>query len=221
MTVASVSAPVSKVDDVREALSMAFQKIDDQNVNLVIEWDQTRAVVPINLYPASFTDLDVSTMDEAMYPVSANGLNYLPADQHDANQPMVRIRYSRPNKKGRDIFGGLLPYGDVWRVGANESTELRLYKDANIGGVDMRAGAYNLYAVVNKDSWDIILNTDRPAWGAANRDESKDVAMLKVPVSKEDEVVEALTIKYEDQEDGSIHIIVAWDQHRARIPVKF
>lgn len=219
--VISVEVPVEEVANVREALSMSFQKVDDNNVNLVIEWDQTRVKLPVNLNPIIFEDLDVSPMDEAIYPVSANGLNYIEKDKREANKALIRIRYSRPQKKDREIFGALLKYGEVWRVGANQSTLLRLYENANIGGVDVKAGQYNLYAVVNESTWDFILNTDMPAWGAANRDETKDVATFSVPVNQEDDSLEALSIKFKDQEDGSVHIMIGWDKHRANIPVVF
>jgi len=201
-TVASIKVPVEKAKDVNENLSMTFQKVDDQNANLVIEWDMTRVVVPMNFHPVVFSRMDASPMDRAMYPSAADGINYVEADKIEESQPKIRVQYGRPQMKGRTIFGELLKYGSLWRVGANESTIIRFYQDVNIAGADIKRGSYNLYAMVNENSWDLIFNTDMPAWGVANRDESK------------------VSIIFEEQKDGIVDMVIAWENTRCRIPVK-
>ncbi|MEL6989835.1 MAG: DUF2911 domain-containing protein, partial [Bacteroidota bacterium] len=136
-------------------------------------------------------------------------------------KPLVRVTYHRPQKKGRKVFGELLKFGEEWRVGANESTVMRLFQPANVGGKDVAAGNYNVYAVVHENEWEIILNTDMPAWGVANRDKEKDVATFKVPTSQDAEDLEAMGIIFEEQPDKSVHMVIGWETTRAAIPIKF
>ena len=79
-----------------------------------------------------------------------------------------------------------------------------------VGDQEINAGRYSMFAALNQDSWDIIFSSDRPIWGAANRDETKDVLTVNVPTTTEDEAVEALSIIFEDQEDDSVHMIIGW-----------
>ena len=80
----------------------------------------------------------------------------------------VKITYSQPHKHGRDIFGSLVPFGQVWRTGANEATELTLSRDIKINGLDLKAGTYSLFTIPGKDAWTILINADLGLWGAYN-----------------------------------------------------
>jgi len=219
--VATVKVMTDKAKENFEALSMSFQKVDEENANLIIGWDDTQVTVPINFNPVMFSPIDVSPLDQVMYPSSADGLNYVKADELDKNQPQIRVRYSRPQKKGREIFGGLLKYGEVWRVGANESTEITFYSDVNVHGTDVKSGTYNLYAVVNEQSWDLIFNKDMPAWGSANRDESKDVATVTIPVTQGKEDLEALGIIFRKKSDTQVDMVIGWGKTRGTAPITF
>lgn len=218
-TVASFKVPTEQTKEVRENLAMAFQKVDEENANLVIEWDMTRVVVPVNFHPVVFPNMDASPMDRAMYPSAADGLNYVEADKLDASQPKIRVQYGRPQVKGRTVFGELLKYGEVWRLGANESTVIRFYQDVTVAGTDIKKGSYNLYATVNEQSWDLIFNTDMPAWGAANRNEEKDVAQVNIPITTESESIEALSIIFDEKSANEVHMIIGWDKVRAAVPI--
>lgn len=219
-TVASIKIPVEIIGNSREALAMTFQEIDEHNVNLAIEWDDHRVIVPIAMNPVVFSDTDPSPMDMAHYPRSSAFTNYAEGEAKNIT-PKITVTYSRPQKKGRTIFGDLLKYGDVWRIGANEATEIVLYETVTINGTQLNRGRYAMFAKVNETSWDIIFSKDYPIWGAYGRDESKDVASISIPVSSDTEVLEALSVKFEEKSDKLVHMHIGWDQTRVAIPFSF
>ena len=130
----------------------------------------------------------------------------------------ISVRYGRPNKKGRDIFGGLVPFGKVYRCGADSATTVTFDKDASFGGKQVKAGTYTLFVIPNKESWTIILNGQLGQWGAFsyNKYKDKDVLHVDVPVKKTDQVVEQLTISLPPS-----GMIIEWDQTQVSIPVSF
>lgn len=219
-TVASVKIMTENLATPNENFSMTFQRIDDEMAHLVMEWDNTRARLPIGMNPVIMDDVDKSPMDRVHYPSSSAFQNYLSGDELANSDAMVKVTYGRPQKNGRKIFGELLEYGKVWRVGANEATEVTFLTDVTIGGEKLRRGTYNLYAIVNETSWDFIFSTDRPSWGAANRDESKDVMTYTAKVEMDSEDLEALNIIFEENA-GIVDLVVAWEKTRARIPITF
>jgi len=219
-TVASLTVPIKKVEDAREELSMAFQKKSDNHVNLVVAWENVEAALPISFDPISYSPIDASPMDMVHYPSKSAYTNYLEGEEKEM-KPKLQLRYSRPFKKDRVIFGELLNEGDIWRMGANESTELTVFENIIIGDDEISRGRYALYAELGADAWDIIFSSDLPSWGPANRDETKDVARVKVRVTEEDEVLENLSIIFEDGTDGTVNMVIGWDQTRATLPIKF
>lgn len=219
LTAASIDVPTEMVAKSREALSMTFQEIDEHTTHLIIEWDKTRVRVPIAHNPILFDDIDVSIMDMAHYPAKSAYRNYLEGDDR-LTKPIIQVSYSRPLKKGRNVFGDLIHNGEVWRLGANEATEITFFSDVSVGSENLARGRYAMFAEVNADSWTIILSKDYPIWGAFNRDESKDVAKVKVPTGQTNEVVEALSIVFEEKEMGLVHMIIAWDRTKVEIPIK-
>lgn len=220
-TVASIKGMTSPTKSTRERFAIGFKEIDDNTVHMIMEWDDTSVAIPIAFNVSSFPGDDASPGDAAHYPNRSRALNYVDAADKDANKPKVRVNYGRPQKKGRVIFGDLLKYGEVWRVGANESTELSFFEPVMIGDTELRAGRYNLYAEVNENEWTFILNTDMPAWGPPNRDESKDVAKVTVPVTKDSKSLEALSIVFQEKGAKAVDMLVGWDTTRAALPIKF
>lgn len=218
--VASITVPVRKLDESHEAVSMAFQEKSSHHVNLVVAWDNVEATLPISFDPISYSPVDASPMDMVHYPAKSAYTNYLKGEEKEM-KPQLQLRYSRPFKKDRVVFGELLKEGDVWRMGANESTELSVFQNIMIGDTEIRRGRYALYAELGKDTWDIIFSTDLPSWGAANRNEELDVARVTIPVSQEAEVLENLSIIFEDGENETVNMVVGWDTTRATMPIKF
>ena len=131
---------------------------------------------------------------------------------------MARVIYSRPQKNGRLIFGDLVEYGKVWRLGANEATEIEFFRSVKIGDKKVEKGRYTLYAIPTEDNWTIILNKDNDTWGAFKYDEQKDVLRTVVPVQKLNEGVEAMAMTFEKSDSGC-NLIIAWDNIKASLPI--
>lgn len=129
----------------------------------------------------------------------------------------VTISYGQPSKKGRAIFGELVPFGKVWRLGANEATEITFKKDGSFGGKPVKAGTYTLFAIPEANSWTFILNSTLKQWGAYKYDEIKGANVLeaKGTVSKTASPVEKLTITAPGDK-----LVVEWDQAHVEVPVK-
>ena len=128
----------------------------------------------------------------------------------------VKIVYSQPQKRDRKIFGALVPYDKVWRLGANEATEITLTQDMTFGGQKLSAGTYSMYAIPEKDQWILIFNSALGEWGAYNYEESKDVMRIKVPTQKTDETYEPFTMMF--NEDGT-ELMMMWDNTKVVVPV--
>jgi hypothetical protein len=133
----------------------------------------------------------------------------------------IKITYSQPHKSERLIFGGIVPYGQVWRTGANEATEITITRDIQIANTPLKAGTYSLFTIPEKDSWTIIINSDLGLWGAYNYNSKMDVLRLNVPSQLlQGAVYEPFTISI-DQKNDKAEIILSWDSVQVRIPVQF
>jgi hypothetical protein len=130
----------------------------------------------------------------------------------------MTISYGRPYKKGRDIFGSLEGYGKVWRLGADEATEITIDRGCNFGGKKLPAGTYTLFAIPGKTEWEIIVNGVLGQWGAFSYDKNKDKDVLhtNVPVKNLGNAVEQFTISI--KKNG---IQMEWDKTSVFVPVKF
>jgi hypothetical protein len=127
----------------------------------------------------------------------------------------AKVVYSRPYRKDRAIFGELVPFGKVWRTGADEATEITFYKDVMFGDKAVKAGSYAVFTIPNKDSWDVILNTGLHQWGAFGYDEKLDVARTTAKVVMMDEALENFSIVFSDG-----NMIMAWDKTMVAVPIK-
>lgn len=133
----------------------------------------------------------------------------------------VKITYSQPHKKQRTIFGDLVPYGQVWRTGANESTEITLTGDLLIASDTLKAGTYSIFTIPNPDTWTIIFNNNLGQWGSYNYVENADAHRAVVPTAKiEDEVYEPFTISFEQVNDKA-NMVMIWDQTKVVLPLSF
>ena len=160
-----------------------------------------------------FAPLDASPVDIAYFPNKA-----VKFKKTDTPSPSIKVIYSRPSVKGRTIFGDLIKYGEVWRVGANENTEIKFYKPATINGVAVPAGTYSLFAIPEKDKWTIIINKEIDLWGAYAYDESKDIVRVSVPIKPVNEVIEALSIAFTTQ--GAVtNLVIGWDKTTVELPI--
>ena len=160
-----------------------------------------------NLNAQSFPNRDASPMDLAMARSDKN------------SPPLARVIYSRPQKKGRDIFGGLVPYGEVWRTGANEATELTTYVPLMFGNTLLKPGTYTLYTIPDKDNWTIIINSDTNVWGAFSYKKEKDIARITVPCEQAAAPIESLSMIFKTDSKKTV-LMIGWDDHYVEIPFK-
>lgn len=132
----------------------------------------------------------------------------------------IKIEYSRPSKRGRNIFGGLVAYGEVWRTGANGATKVTFGEDVKIGGKEVKAGSYALYTVPNKDQWEIILNKGVGNWGTGGYTKDDDVARFMVKPESYNNTTETFTITIDHITFNSCNITLKWENTKVTIPVK-
>ena len=146
---------------------------------------------------------------------SPTDIAYAKADRRA--KPTIKVIYSRPQKKDRAIFGKLVPYGKVWRTGADEATEIKLLQDYKLDDGVVKAGTYSLFTIPGEKEWTIILNSDLDSWGAYSYDESKDIARITVPVSKASQTIEAMGIGFKAVDKG-YHMVIGWDDTYVEVP---
>ena len=162
-----------------------------------------------------FPLMDKSPMDMSYYPVNYPILRI----QDKATEPLVaRLVYSRPQRNGRNVFGELLEYNKVWRLGANEATEIEFYKDVLINNKVVPKGRYTLYAIPAEDKWTIIVNKETDIWGAFKYDSGKDIVRADVAVEKQAEPLEAFTMFFEKAATGFV-MIASWDTALVSLPI--
>jgi Protein of unknown function (DUF2911) len=130
----------------------------------------------------------------------------------------VEIDYSRPNVRGREIFGGLVPYGKVWRTGANASTKITFSDAVKIGGKEVPAGEYAFYTLPTENEWTIILSKDTKGWGAYDYKSDTDALRVTVKPAPLANSVESFTIGFDDLKDDGATIALEWD--KTRVPVE-
>ena len=160
----------------------------------------------------NYFSVDVSPMDAVYYPLQVTSSKM--------ETPKVKVIYSRPQKKNRVVFGNLVKYGEIWRFGANEDTEIKFYTPVKIGGKEIPAGTYSLFAVPNETEWTIILNSDIDKWGAYAYDKSKDVVRFTVPVEKTTSPIEYFSVTFVQTKTGA-DLYAGWDNTQVKFPIIF
>lgn len=159
-----------------------------------------------------FPAVDKSPADIVYYPLN------IAKDKDLSKKPLIKITYSRPSKNGRPVFGVLERFGKVWRTGANESTEIKFYKNVKFGDKKVKAGVYSLLTIPDRDKWTIIINRQTDKWGAYTYDQSKDIVRVDVPVRVSSTVIEQFSITFGEHPKGA-NIIMGWDQTIVEVPV--
>lgn len=132
----------------------------------------------------------------------------------------ITIDYGRPGVKGRKIFGELVPYGQVWRAGANSSTKITFGQAVNFGGKMVPAGTYGLFIVPTETEWKVILNKDFQQWGAYTYDPKQDVVDVTVPVNKLADKQEWFEITLNPMDENSGNLVIKWDMAQAEVTLK-
>ncbi len=136
---------------------------------------------------------------------------------------MVKVCYGRPSARGRTIFGGLVPYDELWRTGANEPTMIHTAVALDIGGIRVEPGTYSVYTVPGVSEWQIIVNRSTDQWGRENRytDEvrAQEVDRTRVGSESSEEYVETFTIRASESDDGNALLVLEWEETRVSVPI--
>ncbi len=162
----------------------------------------------------------------ALVDVSPMDMSYCPDDYPKLKMadsinipPIARVIYSRPHLQGRKLFHDVLKYGERWRLGANEATELDLYRDINVQGRKIKAGRYVLYCIPQPAKWTIIFNSNIDSWGLKS-DSTKDIVRFDAPVKQIPYHLEYFTMIFDKTGKGA-DLVMAWDDLEARLPINF
>jgi len=136
----------------------------------------------------------------------------------DLSGATITIDYSSPRAKGRKIYGELVPFGQVWRTGANEATTFATTADLNVGGTTVPAGNYTLFTIPNKDKWTLILSKKTGEWGTEYPGASNDLARIDMKASTLPSAVENFTISLEKSGAGA-NLNIDWETARASVQI--
>ena len=169
------------------------------------------------LAQAKLPPVDKSPMDMSYYP---NGYPVLKIQDKITEPVVARVIFSRPQKNGRTIFGELLEYGKVWRLGANEATEIEFFQNVKIGNTRIKKGRYTMYCIPYADKWTLIINKETDTWGSFKYDETKDVVRTEVPVQKQQDILEFFVMAF-DKIPGGAGLTIAWDNFKVVLPISF
>lgn len=133
----------------------------------------------------------------------------------------ITVEYSRPSVKGRTIFGGLVPYGEMWRTGANKNTIVTFSAPVKIGGKDLKAGSYSIFTVPGQTEWEVVFYTDTENWGVPEKwDAAKEAVRFKVKSEKMDFNIESLMIELNDLTNEGLTFSLGWEKTWISFPIK-
>jgi hypothetical protein len=163
----------------------------------------------------SFPKVDGSPLDCAYFP------NNFAHDRKGDDKAIMKVIYSRPAKKDREIFGKLVPFDKVWRTGANESTEIKLYQDVMFGDKKLAAGTYSLFTIPGANEWTIIFNSDIDHWGAYSYNEANDVLRVTGKSSTGKKMVESFAIQFDSTGKNGGVMMIAWDTTGVEVPFTY
>lgn len=164
------------------------------------------------LYAQPFKNLDKSPLDISYYPDEyAHDRKFAP-EKIGGLPAIARIIYSRPARKDRELYGKLIPYDKIWRLGSNEAVEIKFYQKVSLEGKKVKAGTYALFAIPGEKNWTLILNSDLDHWGTYSYQEQLDVLRVSVPVKALDNMVENFTIQFKKVNENSAVMQIAWEK---------
>jgi len=187
------------------------------NTDLKPTEDSIKTVVHNHNYASNkYATVDVSPMDMSYYPVEYYKMN----GAKQAESPLVvRVIYSRPHLTGRELFKDVLKYGETWRLGANESTEIEFFRDVTIQGKKIKKGRYILYSIPNEKAWTIVLNSNVDTWGL-RPDAAKDLFRFEAKAITVDHHTEYFSMIFNEAVHGA-DLIMAWGNIELNLPLEF
>ena len=179
--------------------------------------------IPVSVNDSLLLSIDKSPMDMSYFPDDYPKQKM--ATPNMAN-PVARVIYSRPQKNGRIIFADstitenvIQHYGQDWRMGANEATEIEFFKEVTINGNKISAGRYIIYCIPFADKWKIIINQNLYSWGL-HIDKTKDLAQIDIPVIKNNVQIEYFTMLFQKSTYGC-DLVMSWGDIKAVLPINF
>lgn len=131
----------------------------------------------------------------------------------------VTIDYGSPSMRGRKIMGGLVPYGKVWRTGANAATGFVADTNLTVGGTNVPAGKYTIYTLPNEGNWELIINKQTGQWGT-EYNQSQDLARIPMKVESLNSPVEQMTFSFEKTSADSANLVLEWEKTKLSVPIK-
>ncbi len=170
----------------------------------------------LKIIPGLDTSLFPEDWDVPHVPAPERRLSPMQLARTRVGDAYVKVHYSSPRRRGREIFGELVPFDELWRTAANEATEITLTRDVRVGGEVLQAGTYSLFSVPGLAEWTIIFNRGLGQNGTAQYDESEDVLRVRVPATQMDQSYEVFTIAFESREVG-VDLIILWDRTRVAL----
>lgn len=134
----------------------------------------------------------------------------------------LKVTYGQPSKRGRKVFGSLIPYGKIWRTGANEATEITLINDVKINKKRFKAGTYTIFTIPGQNKWTIIFNREVGQWGAFDypKYRSQDVLRYEAKVLEVNDTYESFTIFFQERKKG-VNLIMVWSHTMVMVPIDF
>jgi hypothetical protein len=152
----------------------------------------------------NFRGLDKSPMDKTSFPAS-----------YRISEKIATITYSRPQLKGRN-FADIVSFGKIWRTGANEATELRVFKAIAIGGTEVPAGTYSLFTIFGAEKMTLIINKATNLWGSYSYNQNEDLLRFEVPTTNAEDTLEAFSMVFSGDDMPVLHL--GWGNTRAAVP---
>ena len=165
------------------------------------------SIKSVVLFIAFLGAANFANAQEAKFPQPSSGQTII----QDFGLGKITLTYSRPNVKGRKIFGGMEPIGIVWRNGANAATRIKFTDAVKIEGKDLPAGEYGLFSIPGKNEWTVIFNKIADQWGAYEYKESDDVLRIKVKTTALKDKVETLTMQFSAVSETSAQLNMMWE----------
>jgi len=179
--------------------------------------------IPVSVKDSLMLTIDKSPMDMIYYPEEYPKQKMMTPDMPE---PVARVIYSRPQKNGRLIFADTTTtqnviqyFGQDWRLGANEATEIEFFKPVTIKGNKVAAGRYIMYCIPYHDKWKIILNKNLYSWGL-HIDKAKDLLQVELPLMNNNVQIEYFTMQFQ-KADGGCNLVMAWGNYKVILPIDF
>ncbi|HQU56368.1 MAG TPA: DUF2911 domain-containing protein [Chitinophagaceae bacterium] len=196
-------------------ISIACNNQNKEPITLDLNENDSLSIKPNNVINP-FDPIDISPMDMSYFP---EDYPQKKMSKETTDLPKARIIYSRPHLAGRRLFVNLLKYGEPWRLGANEATEIDFYKSVTILSKKFNPGRYVLYCIPEKDNWTIVFNSNIDSWGL-HPDASKDIDRFTIPITMKEKSQEYLTIYFDPTKTGA-DLVMRWGFIEARLPISF